>query len=51
LLSTCPENSNSTGIKLSPFSDCDGEKDINPEAVAIYMANELSKLGVLYLHG
>ncbi|XP_059310762.1 12-oxophytodienoate reductase-like protein [Lycium ferocissimum] len=38
------------GIKLSPFSDCDGKKDSNPDAVAIYMANELSKLGILYLH-
>ncbi|KAG5625717.1 hypothetical protein H5410_010935 [Solanum commersonii] len=35
------------GIKLSPF---DGKKDSNSEALATYMANELSKLGVLYLH-
>uniref|UniRef100_A0A1S4CBJ9 12-oxophytodienoate reductase-like protein n=1 Tax=Nicotiana tabacum TaxID=4097 RepID=A0A1S4CBJ9_TOBAC len=42
---------NRVGIKLSPFSDYDGkEKDSYPEAVAIYMANELRKLGVLYLH-
>ncbi|XP_027769739.1 12-oxophytodienoate reductase-like protein [Solanum pennellii] len=32
------------GIKLSPF---DGKKDSNSEALATYMANELSNLGVL----
>lgn len=35
------------GIKLSPF---DGKKDSNSEALATYMANELTKLGILYLH-
>ncbi|XP_009760361.1 12-oxophytodienoate reductase-like protein [Nicotiana tabacum] len=38
------------GIKLSPFSDCDGKKDSNSERLATYLANALSKLGVLYLH-
>ncbi|CAN4110746.1 unnamed protein product [Withania somnifera] len=35
------------GVKLSPF---DGKKDSNSEALATYMANELSKLDILYLH-
>ncbi|MCD9561356.1 12-oxophytodienoate reductase 2 [Datura stramonium] len=36
-------------MKLSPYSDCDA-KDSNPEVIATYMENALSKIGVLYLH-
>lgn len=38
------------GIKLSVFSQVYGKKDSNPEALSTYLASELTKLGVLYLH-
>ncbi|KAF3656630.1 12-oxophytodienoate reductase 2 [Capsicum annuum] len=38
------------GVKLSLFSEVYGEKDSNPEALSTYLASELTKLGVLYLH-
>ncbi|XP_060180900.1 12-oxophytodienoate reductase-like protein [Lycium barbarum] len=38
------------GIKLSVLSEVYGKKDSNPEALATYLASQLTKLGVLYLH-
>ncbi|NP_001312484.1 12-oxophytodienoate reductase-like protein [Nicotiana tabacum] len=38
------------GIKLSLFSELHGEKDSNLEPLATYLAKELTKLGILYLH-
>ncbi|XP_060186053.1 12-oxophytodienoate reductase-like protein [Lycium barbarum] len=38
------------GVKLSLFSEVHGKKDSNPEALSTYLASELTKLGVLYLH-
>lgn len=38
------------GMKLSLFSEVYGKKDSNPEALSAYLASELTKLGVLYLH-
>ncbi|KAH0678891.1 hypothetical protein KY284_019976 [Solanum tuberosum] len=38
------------GIKLSLFSEVYGKKDSNPEFLSTYLASELTKLGVLYLH-
>ncbi|KAM7482075.1 hypothetical protein LguiB_006658 [Lonicera macranthoides] len=42
--------SDRVGIKLSPFDDFNGTRDSNPETLGLYMANELNKLYVLYLH-
>lgn len=42
--------SDRVGIKLSPFDDFNGTRDSNPETLGLYMANELNKLGILYLH-
>ncbi|KAK4721197.1 hypothetical protein R3W88_011430 [Solanum pinnatisectum] len=38
------------GVKLSLFSKVYGRKDLNPEALSTYLASDLTKLGVLYLH-
>lgn len=38
------------GVKLSLFSKVYVRKDSNPEALSTYLASELTKLGVLYLH-
>jgi 12-oxophytodienoic acid reductase len=38
------------GVRLSPFADYCGCGDSNPQALAIYMAQSLSKLGILYCH-
>ncbi|XP_075079988.1 12-oxophytodienoate reductase-like protein [Nicotiana tabacum] len=38
------------GINLSFLSEVYGKKNSNPEALATYLASELTKLGVLYLH-
>uniref|UniRef100_M0ZTB9 12-oxophytodienoate reductase n=1 Tax=Solanum tuberosum TaxID=4113 RepID=M0ZTB9_SOLTU len=38
------------GVKLSLFSKVFGRKDSNLEALLTYLASELTKLGVLYLH-
>ncbi|KAG8364046.1 hypothetical protein BUALT_Bualt19G0085400 [Buddleja alternifolia] len=38
------------GIRLSPFADYMEAGDSNPEALALYMANELNKYNILYLH-
>ncbi|KAG8364045.1 hypothetical protein BUALT_Bualt19G0085300 [Buddleja alternifolia] len=39
-----------TGIRLSPFSNYMESGDSNPNALALYMANELNKYNLLYLH-
>ncbi|KAL2536962.1 12-oxophytodienoate reductase 1 [Forsythia ovata] len=40
-----------TAIKLSPYDDYDGTiGDTTPEALGLYMANALTRLGILYLH-
>lgn len=38
------------GIKISPYSDYLECADSNPEALGVYLAKELSKLKILYLH-
>ncbi|RVX15977.1 hypothetical protein VitviT2T_026905 [Vitis vinifera] len=38
------------GVRLSPFADNNDCGDSNPQALAIYMAQELSKRGILYCH-
>lgn len=38
------------GIRISPYSDYLECADSNPEALGIYLANELNKLKILYLH-
>ncbi|KAG6781887.1 hypothetical protein POTOM_011272 [Populus tomentosa] len=38
------------GIRLSPYTDFMEAGDSNPEALGLYMASALSKLGILYLH-
>nr|GEW48922.1 putative 12-oxophytodienoate reductase 11 [Tanacetum cinerariifolium] len=38
------------GIKISPYSDYLECTESNPEALGVYLANELSKLKILYLH-
>lgn len=38
------------GIRLSPFSDFLGCWDSNPEALGLYMVQELNKFGILYCH-
>lgn len=38
------------GIRLSPYADYMEAGDSNPEALGLYMANALSKFGILYLH-
>ncbi|KAI3918335.1 hypothetical protein MKX01_041655 [Papaver californicum] len=38
------------GIRLSPFGDFMEAGDSNPEALSLYMAESLSKYGILYLH-
>lgn len=38
------------GMRLSPYSRGMEAGDSNPEALGIYMANKLNKLGVVYLH-
>ncbi|KAM7482074.1 hypothetical protein LguiB_006657 [Lonicera macranthoides] len=37
------------GIKLSPFDEHNGSSDSDPETLGLYMANALSKLGILYI--
>ncbi|KAL2536960.1 12-oxophytodienoate reductase 1 [Forsythia ovata] len=40
-----------TAIKLSPYDDYDGTiGDTTPEALGLYKANALTRLGILYLH-
>ncbi|CAO2035184.1 unnamed protein product [Urochloa humidicola] len=38
------------GIRLSPFANYSGAADSNPEALGLYMAQALNKLGILYCH-
>nr|XP_004500865.2 putative 12-oxophytodienoate reductase 11 isoform X2 [Cicer arietinum] len=38
------------GVRLSPFADYCDCRDSNPQALAIYMAQSLSQLGILYCH-
>ncbi|KAL2346172.1 hypothetical protein Fmac_000172 [Flemingia macrophylla] len=38
------------GVRLSPFSDYCDCGDSNPQQLGIYMAQSLSKLGILYCH-
>ncbi|KAJ6931961.1 hypothetical protein NC651_007603 [Populus alba x Populus x berolinensis] len=38
------------GMRLSPYTDFMEAVDSNPEALGLYMASALSKLGILYLH-
>lgn len=38
------------GIKLSPYYDPNGALDSDPETLGVYMANELSKLGILFIN-
>ncbi|WVZ85798.1 hypothetical protein U9M48_032670 [Paspalum notatum var. saurae] len=38
------------GLRLSPFADYSDASDSNPEALGLYMANMLNKIGILYLH-
>lgn len=38
------------GFRMSPFSDYMEAVDSNPEALGLYMAEALSKRGILYLH-
>lgn len=38
------------GVRLSPFADYNDCGDSNPPALGIYMAQELSKRGILYCH-
>ncbi|KAJ1704574.1 hypothetical protein LUZ63_004353 [Rhynchospora breviuscula] len=39
------------GVRLSPFLDLLQCSDSNPDALAVYMAEALSKLNIAYLHG
>lgn len=39
-----------TGVRLSPFIEIFGLTDDEPEAMAFYLARELSKRGIAYLH-
>ncbi|CAI0381674.1 unnamed protein product [Linum tenue] len=38
------------GLRLSPFADYNDCPDSNPEALGLYMAQELNKYGILYCH-
>lgn len=38
------------GIRLSPFADYLETADSNPEALGLYLANELNRFGLAYLH-
>ncbi|XBH80391.1 hypothetical protein VPH35_106140 [Triticum aestivum] len=38
------------GIRLSPFASYSDASDSNPEALGLYMAQALNKLGILYCH-
>ena len=38
------------GIRISPFSDHNEAEDSNPEALGLYLAEALNKLGVSYCH-
>ncbi|GKB68822.1 putative 12-oxophytodienoate reductase 11 [Tanacetum coccineum] len=38
------------GLRISPYSDYMECADSNPETLGVYLANELSKLKILYLH-
>ncbi|KAJ4840300.1 putative 12-oxophytodienoate reductase 11, partial [Turnera subulata] len=38
------------GIRLSPYADYMESGDSNPEALGLYMANALTRFGILYLH-
>ncbi|KAF7091223.1 hypothetical protein CFC21_093846 [Triticum aestivum] len=38
------------GIRLSPFASYSEASDSNPEALGLYMAQALNKLGILYCH-
>uniref|UniRef100_A0A2P2JB83 NADH:flavin oxidoreductase/NADH oxidase N-terminal domain-containing protein n=1 Tax=Rhizophora mucronata TaxID=61149 RepID=A0A2P2JB83_RHIMU len=41
---------NKVGIRLSPYANYMEAGDSNPEALALYMANALSKFGIVYIH-
>lgn len=38
------------GMRLSPFADFMETGDSNPDALGLYMANEVGKFNILYLH-
>ncbi|CAL5378016.1 unnamed protein product [Camellia sinensis] len=38
------------GMRLSPFADYMETGDSNPDALGLYMANEVGKFNILYLH-
>lgn len=38
------------GIKLTPYYHSETTGDSDPEGLGIYLASELSKLGILFLH-
>ncbi|KAK7352167.1 hypothetical protein VNO80_17585 [Phaseolus coccineus] len=42
--------SEKVGVRLSPFANYCDCKDSDPQALGIYMAQSLSKLGILYCH-
>ncbi|KAF2619505.1 hypothetical protein F2Q68_00042214 [Brassica cretica] len=42
--------SDRVGIRLSPFADYMDSGDSNPEALGLYMVQEMNKHGVLYCH-
>uniref|UniRef100_A0A0D3DWQ6 NADH:flavin oxidoreductase/NADH oxidase N-terminal domain-containing protein n=1 Tax=Brassica oleracea var. oleracea TaxID=109376 RepID=A0A0D3DWQ6_BRAOL len=42
--------SDRVGIRLSPFADYMESGDTNPEALGLYMVQEMNKHGVLYCH-
>ncbi|GAU21263.1 hypothetical protein TSUD_286730 [Trifolium subterraneum] len=41
---------NKVGVKLSPFADYNDCEDSDPQVLAIYMAESLNQLGILYCH-
>ncbi|KAK4476814.1 hypothetical protein RD792_015974 [Penstemon davidsonii] len=42
--------SNKVGIRLSPFTDFMDSIDSNPDGLGLYLANELNKFNIVYLH-
>ncbi|KAK4479968.1 hypothetical protein RD792_013022 [Penstemon davidsonii] len=42
--------SNRVGIRLSPYTDILDSVDSNPDALGLYLANELNNFDIVYLH-